>query len=493
MAGSTQIVGPGDHLQATVKIPSMEADATDVSEGKARESNERVPETVLKAEGISKRYTLWSEPIDRLRAPIVRRVSRMPLFPRLVSRWLAGRADRMAREFAALQDVSFEVKRGESLGIIGRNGAGKSTLLQILAGTLQPTTGRVYTNGRVAALLELGSGFNGEFTGRENVYLQAALAGIAKREVDERFTEVAAFANIGEFVEQPVKVYSTGMMLRLAFATQTILEPDIFIVDEALAVGDVFFISKCTRFFERRLEEGMSLILVSHDIPAVKALCQRALVLDEGKPVFLGDCNRAESVFHEIYEDAQRRKMEGIRTSRSERSPTELRERGGVSLPPQVLLRNWPAENEIGSREAEIIHCHITDEEGNPRLSYFQGETVGVDIYVEAREVVRDCHFSIQVSDSYNNVIYGVSTINLKQNAQTLKPDEIRRWRVQIEGVGLGKYLIDALIFLGDRGDGCPVHHLHRIGGIAAITVGQRGLRPRFVGLADLKAKVEFE
>ena len=130
---------------------------------------------------------------------------------------------------------------------------------------------------------------------------------------------------------------------------------------------------------------------------------------------------------------------------------------------------------------------------GNPRLSYFQGETVGVDIYVEAREVVKDCHFSIQVSDSYNNVIYGVSTINLKQNAQTLKPGEIRRWRVRIEGVGLGKYLIDALIFLGDRGDGCPVHHVHRIGGIAAITVGQRGLRPKFVGLADLKAKVEFE
>ena len=267
----------------------------------------------------------------------------------------------MAPEFAALHEVSFEVKRGESLGIIGRNGAGKSTLLQILAGTLQPTTGRVYAKGPVAALLELGSAFNGEFTGRENVYLQAALAGFAKREVDERFDEVAAFANIGEFVEQPVKVYSTGMMLRLAFATQTILEPDIFIVDEALAVGDVFFISKCTRFFERRLEEGMSLILVSHDILAIKALCQSALVLDEGKQVFLGDCNRAESIFHEIYEDAQKRKMEGISTSRSERPPAELRELGGVSLPPNALLRKWPA----GKRNRE-------SRGGDYSLSYYR-------------------------------------------------------------------------------------------------------------------------
>ena len=457
------------------------------------ESAAGAPDTVIEAQGLSKRYTLWKEPIDRLRAPIVRRLSRQRWIPRGVAEWLVGAADRMAREFYALHDVTFNVKPGESLGVIGRNGAGKSTLLQILAGTLQPTSGKVRTNGRVAALLELGSGFNTEFTGRQNVLLQAVLAGVSKRQVEERFDEVAAFANIGDFVEQPVKVYSTGMMMRLAFATQTILEPDVFIVDEALAVGDVFFTSKCTRFFERRLEEGMSLVLVSHDIPAIKALCHRALVLDEGRAVFIGECSRAESIYHEVYERAQKERMDRIDSERRAPPPIDEAGLGGPTLPPGAPLRNWPTDNETGTREAEIIHCRITDEEDCARLSYFQDESICLEVYVEAKEIVKDCQFSIQVSDSYNNVIYGVSTINLRCGGQTLRPGELRRWRAKFEGLGLGNFLIDALIFLGDRGDGCPLHHVHRIGGIATVSVVQRGLRPKFVGLADLKATVGFE
>ena len=243
-------------------------------------------EPIAAVSRVSKQYTLWKEPIDRLRAPLLRGAAGLPFLPASFTTWLEERADRMARQFRALSEVSFELDRGESLGIIGRNGAGKSTLLQIMAGTLRPTSGTVRMRGRVSALLELGSGFNAEFTGRENVYLQAALAGASREEVEERFEEVLAFAEIGDFVDQPVKVYSTGMLLRLAFAAQTILEPDLFIVDEALAVGDVFFVSKCTRFFEERLAAGMSLILVSHDIAAVKALCQRALVLEEASRGF---------------------------------------------------------------------------------------------------------------------------------------------------------------------------------------------------------------
>ena len=321
-------------------------------------------EPIAAVSRVSKQYTLWKEPIDRLRAPLLRGAAGFPFLPATFTSWLEERADRMARQFRALSEVSFELDRGESLGIIGRNGAGKSTLLQIMAGTLRPTSGSVRMRGRVSALLELGSGFNAEFTGRENVYLQAALAGASREEVEERFEEVLAFAEIGEFIDQPVKVYSTGMLLRLAFATQTILEPDLFIVDEALAVGDVFFVSKCTRFFEERLAAGMSLILVSHDIAAVKALCQRALVLEEGVPRFLGDCPRAESIFHELHEAALREAHPVVDPVPAEPPPGGAAEAPGLALPPGARLRNWAETNEIGSREAEIVHLRVTDGEG---------------------------------------------------------------------------------------------------------------------------------
>lgn len=186
------------------------------------------------------------------------------------------------KEFWALKDVSFEIKKGETVGIIGRNGSGKSTLLQLICGTLSPTSGTVETNGRIAALLELGSGFNPEFTGRENVYLNGALLGLSKEEVDERFEAIAAFADIGDFIEQPVKTYSSGMFVRLAFAIQANVDPEILIVDEALAVGDVFFVHRCMSRFHELKNIGTTILLVSHDPTAIKTLCDRAIWLKNG-------------------------------------------------------------------------------------------------------------------------------------------------------------------------------------------------------------------
>ena len=198
------------------------------------------------------------------------------------------------KEFWALSDISFEVKRGECVGIIGRNGSGKSTLLQIIAGTLAPTSGNVEVNGRVSALLELGSGFNPEFTGRENVYMNGAILGLSKAQINEKFDEIAAFADIGEFIEQPVKIYSSGMMVRLAFATAINVDPDILIVDEALSVGDMFFQAKCMVKIKSIIEDkGMTLLFVSHDTGAVKALCQKAILLDSGKVVCDSDAGVA--------------------------------------------------------------------------------------------------------------------------------------------------------------------------------------------------------
>lgn len=189
----------------------------------------------------------------------------------------------------ALRDVSFEVKKGESVGIIGRNGSGKSTLLEIITGTLQPTAGSVQVNGRIAALLELGSGFNPEYTGRENVFLNGLLLGLSRAEVENRFDDIASFADIGDVLDRLVKTYSSGMLVRLAFAVQVALEPDILIVDEALSVGDYFFQQKCFGRLRQMREDGLTLLFVSHDTGTVRDICHRAVYLEQGRPSFIGD------------------------------------------------------------------------------------------------------------------------------------------------------------------------------------------------------------
>jgi lipopolysaccharide transport system ATP-binding protein len=203
------------------------------------------------------------------------------------------------REFWALKDVSFEIKKGETVGIIGRNGSGKSTLLQMICGTLTPTDGSVEVNGRVAALLELGSGFNPEFTGRENVYMNAAVLGLTQAEIDARFDEIVVFADIGEFIEQPVKTYSSGMMVRLAFAVIAHVDADILVIDEALAVGDVFFQQKCMRYLRAIQDNGGTVVFVSHDTAAVVSLCDRAILLSHNMNAVVGSTNEICKIYIE--------------------------------------------------------------------------------------------------------------------------------------------------------------------------------------------------
>ena len=194
-----------------------------------------------------------------------------------------------AREFWALSEVSFDVKRGETVGIIGRNGSGKSTLLQIICGTVTPTSGTINTNGRMAALLELGAGFNPEFTGRENLYMNGALLGLTKEEIDSRFDDIAAFADIGQFIEQPVKTYSSGMYVRLAFAIAINVQPQVLVVDEVLAVGDARFQAKCMKRIKVIQESGASILFVSHDVGAVRTLCERVIWLERGSVHMAGE------------------------------------------------------------------------------------------------------------------------------------------------------------------------------------------------------------
>jgi len=239
--------------------------------GKGLPMSSNASEIAIRVENLGKCYQIYNRPSDRLRQFVVPRVQRQLKRPPTT----------YYRDFWAVQDLSFEIRRGDTMGIIGRNGSGKSTLLQIICGTLTPTTGRVDVNGRVAALLELGAGFNPEFTGRENVYLNGALYGLNRDEVDARIDAISSFADIGSFMDQPVKTYSSGMYVRLAFAVIAHVDADILVVDEALAVGDAVFTQKCMRFI-RRFQENGTLLFVSHDSGAVQNLCAKAMWLHKG-------------------------------------------------------------------------------------------------------------------------------------------------------------------------------------------------------------------
>lgn len=245
----------------------------------------------IKVENLSKCYEVYDTPRDRLKQFI---------FPRMQSVVRIVERQNYFREFWALRNVNFEVKKGETVGIIGCNGSGKSTLLQMICGTLNPTSGSINTKGRIAALLELGSGFNPEFTGRENVYLNGAVLGLSNKEIDERFDDIADFADIGEFIERPVKTYSSGMTVRLAFAVQAMVDPDILVVDEALAVGDEKFQRKCFARLEELKSKGSSILFVSHSSASIVELCDRTLLLDHGNQLMFGDSPSVVRIYQKI-------------------------------------------------------------------------------------------------------------------------------------------------------------------------------------------------
>jgi lipopolysaccharide transport system ATP-binding protein len=294
----------------------------------------------IKVEDLSKCYHIYNQPQDRLKQSII---------PRL--QMLAGRTpSAYFREFWALRGVSFEVEKGKTVGIIGRNGSGKSTLLQLICGTLTPTHGLIWTHGRVAALLELGSGFNPEFTGRENVHLNGAVLGLSRDEIESRFDDIAAFADIGDFIEQPVKMYSSGMVVRLAFAIQAMVDPDILIVDEALAVGDEKFQRKCFARLEELKSRGTSILFVSHSVEQIIELCEKALLLEHGSRLMYGrplDVIRAYQRLIYAPDDEQKQLIQEYQTA----------DRLGqiVTTPKLVKIANTPLETSVGDFDSGLI------------------------------------------------------------------------------------------------------------------------------------------
>jgi lipopolysaccharide transport system ATP-binding protein len=341
------------------------------------------------------------------------------------------------RTFWALQDLELRIARGESVGIIGRNGSGKSTLLQLLAGTLQPTTGHVQVQGRVAALLELGSGFNPEFTGIENVQLNAALHGLTPAQIRERLPQILAFADIGDFVQQPVRTYSSGMLVRLAFAVLAHVEADILLIDEALAVGDAFFAQKCMRFL-REFQQRGTLLLVSHDTAAVNALCQRAIWLEQGRLRMDGPA-RAVS---DAYLESQVAAREGVpeyrplqpvcRSVRIERDVREdLLTRTALRNDIQVPVFDPAQDVGFGEGSARLLDVALLDVQGRRLPSVVGGELVVLEIVAEALAPLESPIIGFYLKDRLGQLLFGDNTYLTTCNAPPLRLPAGARYRAR--------------------------------------------------------------
>jgi lipopolysaccharide transport system ATP-binding protein len=307
-------------------------------------------------------------------------------------------------EIWALQDINFEIMRGEAVAIIGRNGGGKSTLLEILTGTLTPTTGSVKVKGRVSALLELGSGFNPEYSGRENVILNGLLLGLSKEEIVNRFPEIEAFAEIGEAIERPVKTYSSGMMMRLAFAVQVLCDPDILIIDEALSVGDFFFQQKSTKYLQNLIRRGVTVLLVSHDMSMVQSLCQRIIFLDEKKVAYDGDIIQGINRFYTSIAPSHRLpSIVNVKLKDDDQT---------IEKNYQDIIKNaiWTRKDE--PRFGSVIAISLCDINGYPQTSFVIGEKIRVAVLFQPDPNYRNA-ISISICDKHGAIVNATNSISL--------------------------------------------------------------------------------
>lgn len=368
-------------------------------------------EIVVNVENIDKCFHIYDQPRDRLKQFIIPRIQRA----------LGVKEGRFYREFWALKNIDFQVRKGETVGIIGRNGSGKSTLLQIICGTLNPSSGEVKTCGRVAALLELGSGFNPEFTGRENVYLNAAVLGLNRQEIENRLDDIISFADIGQFIDQPVKTYSSGMVVRLAFAVQSQIDPDILIVDEALSVGDAKFQAKCFDRLKKLKDRGTSILLVTHSSEQIVTHCTRAVLLNDGAVLEIGEPRRVVNRYLDLLFGRQRKlaemesdKTEPLRTNSIIESKYLLNQIDDVFAIHPNYNRN---EYRWGDGSARILDFYlVADGEAYP-LAIETGQQIVIAVSVQfVTELVRPI-LGVTIKTKEGVTVYGVNSETLQTNA----------------------------------------------------------------------------
>jgi len=377
----------------------------------------------IRVSNLSKRYEIYGAPRDRLKQFVLPRLRR--IMGKLPKQYFD--------EFWALKDVSFEIKKGETVGIIGRNGSGKSTLLQMICGTLTPTSGSIQTNGRIAALLELGSGFNLEFTGRENVYMNAAVLGLSKEEIDVRFDDIAAFADIGDFIEQPVKTYSSGMMVRLAFAVAITVHPEILVVDEALSVGDFIFQQKCYRRIKELQDQGSSILLVSHDLSSIVQFCNTAYVIKNGEILFEGSAKDAAGYYKKFYSSDYKQTI-----------PSDGSEKVKIN---SILKTNYQVSQRAqiyGSGFVEIYDWAILDSEKNIATTFYSDKLCTIVIRLR---FLSDCMNPIVgyfFTDVQGREIIGTNTEYLGAPlGRRIAGEKIEIRFEQVLGISSGEYSIN--------------------------------------------------
>lgn len=417
------------------------------------------------ASGLGKCYQIYERPQDRLKAAIIPRLQR-----------LTGMTPtKFARDFWALRDVTFSIPRGESVGIIGKNGSGKSTLLQLLCGTLTPTAGTIETNGRIAALLELGAGFNPEFTGRENVFLNGAIYGLSRSVMERRFDAIAAFADIGRFLDQPVKTYSSGMFVRLAFAVVAHLDADILIVDEALAVGDAYFTQKCMRFLRNFMAEG-TVLFVSHDMASVKSLANRSIWLEDGQVRGIGETRHiADDYLRALYSSNQettrasratpssRPRLEVAHAETADCRASDL-ETQGVRNSIQVFNFD-PVDEGFGDGAATIVGAVLrTREDTGPMHAVYGGEQVSLEVRVEAHTDLSAPIVGFFLRNRLGQNVFGDNTFFACREAPLMcaaGQEIVARFDFVMPFLPRGDYSISAAVASGSNHDHVQHHWIH--------------------------------
>jgi lipopolysaccharide transport system ATP-binding protein len=429
-------------------------------------SENSAPDTTqyaIEVDGLGKCYQIYDKPSDRLKQMLMR-----------------GRKQ-YYKEFWALNNVSFKVKKGETVGIIGRNGSGKSTLLQMICGTLNPTAGAVKVNGRVAALLELGAGFNPEFSGVENVYMAASLYGLSKEEVDQRFDAIASFADIGDHIHQPVKTYSSGMYVRLAFAVIAHVDADILVVDEALAVGDAIFTQKCMRFI-RKFKENGTLLFVSHDIGSVLNLCERAVWLHRGKVRQLGMSKHiADAYLHYTLQEVYGQEAQLQVISKSEVQPAQVQSLPAKATHAAGILENPPAIDyqaqvkvsqnlneangwKSGAGAILNVEMSVIDKSAKSSDALQGGETIKIAIEAMAHEDIASPILGFLVRDRLGQDLFGENTLPVF-NSKPMPVKAGQRFKSQftfkLPMLPNGEYTVMSSLADGDLYNHVQHHWLH--------------------------------
>lgn len=442
-----------------------------MNQGKT-DTEKKFDDIAVKVEDVSKMYKLYDKPSDRLKES------------------LGLSKEKRYKEHYALNNVSFNVNRGETVGIIGTNGSGKSTVLKIITGVLNPTSGNVQINGRISALLELGAGFNMEYTGIENVYLNGTMIGFSKEEIDAKLQDVLDFADIGDFVYQPVKTYSSGMFVRLAFAVAINIEPEILIVDEALSVGDVFFQMKCYKKFEEFKKMGKTILMVSHDLGSICKYCDKVVLLNQGVKIAEGNPQDMVDLYKKIMvnEDSEQIKsVEDLIEPEKEEKTIKT-----ITVTDNTLWKSHyqlnPNVNEYGSKKAEIIDFAIIDENGNFTNSIVKGTKFRICSKVLFHQEIKDPIFTYTFKTLKGADITGTNTMYERVSIDTAHENDIYvatfEQEMNLQG---GEYLLSISCTGFGKGGLTAYHRLYDVINITVIS------DKNTVGYYDMNSQVTIE